>query len=122
MPTNLPPEYFEIDKRYRAAATNEERIALLEELISTIPKHKGTERLRGDYKARLAKLRYDSGAARYLEVLDAERELLAVEQQLVQTRRAWLAAQVALYTALGGGSAHLAPAAGAPIERVRPTP
>lgn len=73
-------------------------------------------------RARLAKLRYDSGAARYLEVLDAERELLAVEQQLVQTRRAWLAAQVALYTALGGGSAHLAPAAGAPIERVRPTP
>jgi len=29
MPTNLPPEYFEIDKRYRAAETNEDRIALL---------------------------------------------------------------------------------------------
>ncbi|WP_079433715.1 efflux transporter outer membrane subunit [Zoogloea sp. LCSB751] len=55
-------------------------------------------------RARLAKLRYDSGAARYLEVLDAERELLVVEQQLVQTRRALLSAQVALYAALGGGS------------------
>ena len=64
MPTNLPPEYFAIDKRYRAAETNEERIALLEELISTIPKHKGTEKLRGDYKARLAKLRANAQAAK----------------------------------------------------------
>lgn len=58
-------------------------------------------------RARLAKLRYDSGAARYLEVLDAERDLLAAEQQLVQTRRAQLGAQVALYAALGGGSQHI---------------
>ena len=58
-------------------------------------------------RARLAKLRYDSGSARYLEVLDAERELLAVEQQLVQTRRANLSSQVALFAALGGGSQHL---------------
>ncbi|MBN9426714.1 MAG: efflux transporter outer membrane subunit, partial [Burkholderiales bacterium] len=55
-------------------------------------------------RARLAKLRYDSGAARYLEVLDAERELLAAEQQLVQIERARLAVQVTLYAALGGGS------------------
>lgn len=55
-------------------------------------------------RARLARLRYESGAARFLEVLDAERDLLALQQQLVQTRRAWLAAQVALYAALGGGS------------------
>ena len=58
-------------------------------------------------RARLAKLRYDSGAARYLEVLDAERELLSAQQQLVQTRRAQLAAQVALYAALGGGAQHV---------------
>lgn len=58
-------------------------------------------------RARLAKLRYDSGAVRYLEVLDAERERLAVEQQLVQVRRAQLASQVALYAALGGGSQHM---------------
>jgi len=58
-------------------------------------------------RARLAKLRYDSGAVRYLEVLDAERERLAVEQQLVQTRRAQLSAQVALYAALGGGTQHM---------------
>lgn len=55
-------------------------------------------------RARLAKLRYDNGAAPYLEVLDAQRDLLAVEQQLVQTRRALLSSRVNLYAALGGGS------------------
>lgn len=58
-------------------------------------------------RARLAKLRYDNGAARYLEVLDAERDLLATEQQLVQARRALLASQLGLYAALGGGSTAL---------------
>lgn len=60
-------------------------------------------------RARLARLRYDSGAARYLEVLDAERELLTAEQQLVQLRRARLSAQVGLYAALGGGVPEGAP-------------
>lgn len=55
-------------------------------------------------RARLAKLRYDNGAARYLEVLDAQRDLLAAEQQVVQTRRALLSSRVALYAALGGGA------------------
>jgi len=36
-------------------------------------------------------------------VLDAERDLLAVEQQLVQVRRAALSSQIGLYAALGGG-------------------
>jgi len=62
MPTNLPPEYFQIDKRYRAAESTEEKIALLEELLGTIPKHKGTEKLRGEYKGRLAKLRDEAHA------------------------------------------------------------
>ena len=55
-------------------------------------------------RARLSKVRYDAGAVRYLEVLDAERERLTVEQQWVQTRHALLASHVALYAALGGGS------------------
>ena len=55
-------------------------------------------------RARLSQLRYDSGAAAYLDVLDAQRDLLAAEQQLVQTRRALLSSRVSLYTALGGGA------------------
>ncbi len=54
-------------------------------------------------RAELARLRYRNGVANYLEVLDAERELFAAEQQLVQARRELLANAVSLYAALGGG-------------------
>src|SRR4030042_4504903 len=57
MPTNLPPEYFEADKRFRAAQSTAEKIARLEELMGTIPKHKGTDKLRADYRRRLSKLK-----------------------------------------------------------------
>ena len=70
-------------------------------------------------RARLAKMRYDNGAAAFLEVLDAQRDLLAVAQQLVQTRRALLSSRVDLYAALGGGAQHLAvtKSANPPIDR-----
>ncbi|MDZ7697308.1 MAG: GTPase [Deltaproteobacteria bacterium] len=55
MPANLPPEYFEVETRYKAARTTEERISCLEELISVVPKHKGTDKLRADLRRRLSK-------------------------------------------------------------------
>lgn len=57
-------------------------------------------------RARLAQLRYDHGAAAYLEVLDAQRDLLDAQQQWVQVRRSLLSSHIALYTSLGGGSEH----------------
>ena len=62
-------------------------------------------------RARLATLRYDHGAAAFLEVLDAQRDLLAAEQSQVTTRRALLSARIALYAALGGGAQHVDTAA-----------
>lgn len=56
MPTNLPPDYFEIEKRFRQAQTVEEKIELLQEMYSVVPKHKGTDHLRADLRRRLAKL------------------------------------------------------------------
>ena len=50
MPTNLPPEYFNAEERYKEAATPQEKVARLEELISTVPKHKGTDKLRADLR------------------------------------------------------------------------
>lgn len=67
-------------------------------------------------RLRLAKLRYDNGATAFLEVLDAQRDLLAIEQQVVQSRRALLASRVSLYIALGGGGDALV------TGRARPTP
>ncbi len=60
MPTNLPPEYYEVEERYRAARDQDEKIRLLDELISTVPKHKGTDKLRADLRRKLSKLRESS--------------------------------------------------------------
>jgi multidrug efflux system outer membrane protein len=65
-------------------------------------------------RARLARLRYDNGASPYLEVLDAQRDLLSAQQALVQTRRALLSSEVALYAALGGGANDAAADSSAP--------
>lgn len=70
-------------------------------------------------RARLSQLRYDHGAAAFLEVLDAQRDLLVADQQVVQLRRALLSSQVSLYAALGGGA--LA-APGADTSPTRPVP
>lgn len=60
MPANLPPEYFEAEKRFKQAGTSSEKIAALEELLSTIPKHKGTDKLRADLRRKLSQLRKDA--------------------------------------------------------------
>ncbi len=63
MPTNLPPEYYEVEKRYKDAATPAEKAEALEELLSTIPKHKGTDHLRADLRRKLAKLKESAETA-----------------------------------------------------------
>ena len=55
--------------------------------------------------AALARTRYLEGVVSYIEVLDAERNLFASEQQLLRLRRANVENLVALYVALGGGAA-----------------
>jgi small GTP-binding protein len=63
MPTNLPPDYFKLEDLYREAKTTDEKIGCLEEMMSVIPKHKGTDHLRADLRRKLAKLK-DSTQAR----------------------------------------------------------
>lgn len=57
MPANLTPEYKRAEERFRAAATPQEKLEALEEMLRVIPKHKGTDALQADLKARIAKLR-----------------------------------------------------------------
>ncbi len=56
MPANLPPQYFEAEKKYRAAKTPQEKIRALKEMLAIMPKHKGTEKLQADLKRRISKL------------------------------------------------------------------
>ncbi len=57
MPVNAGPEYFLAEKKYLQARTKEEKIAAMQEMIRTIPKHKGTEKQLALFRKRLAKLK-----------------------------------------------------------------
>ena len=57
MPANLPPVYFDAEKRFREAKTPESKIEALEEMLTIMPKHKGTDKLRADLRRRIAKLK-----------------------------------------------------------------
>jgi ribosome-interacting GTPase 1 len=78
MPTNLPPEYYEAEERYKTAQTTDEKVAALEELLSTIPKHKGTDKLRADFRKRLSKLKAAAqshkGVSKQTSVFHIDRE------------------------------------------------
>ncbi len=62
MPLNLPPESLEAERRYREAKSVPDKIARLEEFLGTIPKHKGTDRLRASLRRKLSKLKDSSQA------------------------------------------------------------
>ena len=76
MPANLPPQYFEAEKRFRLAKSPDEKIATLEEMLAIMPKHKGTDHLRAELRARIAKLTQlaakKSGAHRASMLIDKE--------------------------------------------------
>lgn len=57
MPANLTPDYRAAEERFRQAVTAEEKLEALQEMLSTIPKHKGTEKMQADIKRRIARLR-----------------------------------------------------------------
>ncbi len=56
MTANLTPQYHDAEERFKAAASHEEKLGALREMIALLPKHKGTEKLFADLKKRLAKL------------------------------------------------------------------
>ena len=59
MPANLTPQYLEAELKFKQAKATPEKIKALEVMMAVIPKHKGTERLRGQLKSRMAKLKED---------------------------------------------------------------
>ncbi|MCQ5377171.1 MAG: 50S ribosome-binding GTPase [Candidatus Methanomethylicia archaeon] len=57
MPANLPPQARAAERRYIEAKNLPDKIKYLQEFISTIPEHKGNEKMRGYLRRRLAQLK-----------------------------------------------------------------
>jgi uncharacterized protein len=78
MPTNLPPEYYKIEEQFRAAESPAEKVMYLEEMLSIIPKHKGTDKLRADLRRKLSKLKSaaqsQKGTSRQVSPYQIDRE------------------------------------------------
>jgi hypothetical protein len=60
MPANLTPEYLAAEQEYKHAVTHADKVAALERMLSTLPKHKGTEKLQADIRRRLSQARKES--------------------------------------------------------------
>jgi uncharacterized protein len=63
MPANLTPQYKEAEERFRKATTREEKLVALREMLTLIPKHKGTEKMQADLRHRIAKLEEEAESA-----------------------------------------------------------
>jgi len=59
LPANLTPQYYAAEENYKRAANPEDKMKALQEMLAIIPKHKGTERLQGDIKKKIARLKED---------------------------------------------------------------
>ncbi len=55
MPANLPPHYYVAEEKYRAARGPAQKAAALQDMLSATPKHKGTDHLRADLRAKVAR-------------------------------------------------------------------
>ena len=64
MPTNVTREYLNAELKYQKAKTNEEKIEALQEMLSTLPKHKGTEVLKMQIRERMKKIKKKQSEAK----------------------------------------------------------
>jgi ribosome-interacting GTPase 1 len=60
MPANLTPDYLEAEREFRDAQTPADKLAALERMLATLPKHKGTEKLQADLRRKLSQTRKES--------------------------------------------------------------
>ncbi|UCD70540.1 MAG: TGS domain-containing protein [Syntrophobacterales bacterium] len=78
MPANLPPQYFEAERQYREARSIPEKIKAVESMLAIMPKHKGTDKLRGQLRSKLSKLKLElekkGGIGRREYVFNVKRE------------------------------------------------
>jgi ribosome-interacting GTPase 1 len=64
MPANLTPQYKKAEEQYRRAQTPDEELRCLELMLREIPKHKGTDKLQAELKAKISKAKQETEHAK----------------------------------------------------------
>jgi uncharacterized protein len=64
MPANLTPQYKKAEEEYRRAQTPDEELRCLELMLREIPKHKGTDKLQAELKAKISKAKQETEQAK----------------------------------------------------------
>jgi uncharacterized protein len=62
MPANLTQQYKKAEEEYRRATTPEEELTCLQKMLQEIPKHKGTDHLQAELKAKISKVKKEMAA------------------------------------------------------------
>ncbi len=57
MPANLPPQYYDLERDFKKETDPREKLRLAKELLAMMPKHKGTDKLQAELKAKISKLK-----------------------------------------------------------------
>ncbi|MCP4634429.1 MAG: TGS domain-containing protein [candidate division Zixibacteria bacterium] len=67
MPANLPPHYYVLEREFKAERDPRKKLELAQELIALMPKHKGTDKLQAEMKAKISKLKkqIDTGGKKH---------------------------------------------------------
>uniref|UniRef100_A0A7C4U8A9 TGS domain-containing protein n=1 Tax=candidate division WOR-3 bacterium TaxID=2052148 RepID=A0A7C4U8A9_UNCW3 len=60
MPANLPPIYYEIEKKLKFAQSPEEKIQIIMQMIAVMPKHKGTDHLQAELRRKISLLKKEA--------------------------------------------------------------
>lgn len=81
VPTNLPPECADLEKKYLEARTLQEKVEALQAYLGAIPKHKGTEKLRRQIKTKLSKLRMELEERREEKVTSTTSGRFAIKKE-----------------------------------------
>ncbi len=64
MPANLTPQYLKAEEAYRRASTPEEELQCLQEMLRELPKHKGTDKLQAELKAKISRVKKELQSGR----------------------------------------------------------
>ncbi|NOZ24056.1 MAG: TGS domain-containing protein [Planctomycetes bacterium] len=59
MPANLTPQFIKARAEFQKAITPEEKLECLNNMMALIPKHKGTDKLQGEIRRRIAEVKRD---------------------------------------------------------------